>query len=92
VTDVAAGVFLLVLGAILAFAVHADTPSINVHTVGWILMIAGAGILYVARRGATAEKRVTKVRDVSDPDRPVETVTEVVTEHEAPGSHPPPEL
>ena len=40
------GIFLVAVGAILAFAVHATTSAVNVHTVGWILMAVGAiGIL-----------------------------------------------
>ena len=34
--------FLIVVGAILAFAVTADVSGIEIATVGWILMIAGA--------------------------------------------------
>src|SRR5205823_273806 len=32
------GIFLIAVGAILAFAVHATTSGVNIHTVGWILM------------------------------------------------------
>jgi hypothetical protein len=34
-------IFLIAAGAILAFAVTATSSSVDVHTVGWILMIAG---------------------------------------------------
>ena len=33
--------FLIVLGAILAFAVERNANGLNVHAVGWILMIVG---------------------------------------------------
>jgi hypothetical protein len=40
------GIFLTALGAILAFAVSADVSGVNIHTVGWILMIVGiAGVV-----------------------------------------------
>jgi hypothetical protein len=40
------GIFLIAVGAILAFAVHATSGAVNIHTVGWILMAVGlAGIL-----------------------------------------------
>jgi len=41
------GIFLIAVGAILAFAVHVSTNgAVNIHTVGWILMAVGlAGIL-----------------------------------------------
>jgi hypothetical protein len=35
------GIFLTAVGAVLAFAVNATTSGINIHTVGWILMIVG---------------------------------------------------
>jgi hypothetical protein len=41
------GIFLMVLGAILAFAVEATTPGINVHTLGIILLLTGLiAVLY----------------------------------------------
>jgi hypothetical protein len=37
------GIFLLAIGAVLAFAIHVTTNgAINVQVVGWILMGAGA--------------------------------------------------
>jgi len=39
-------IFLLAVGAILAFAVHANVAGVDIHVVGWILMAAGAlGVL-----------------------------------------------
>ncbi|HEY4991346.1 MAG TPA: DUF6458 family protein [Nakamurella sp.] len=35
-------IFLLAVGAILAFAVHATVAGLDIHVVGWILMAAGA--------------------------------------------------
>ena len=35
-------IFLLAVGAVLAFAVHATVAGLNVQAVGWIVMIAGA--------------------------------------------------
>jgi hypothetical protein len=37
------GVFLMALGAILAFAVHVSVSGLNVAVIGVVLMIAGAG-------------------------------------------------
>jgi hypothetical protein len=40
------GIFLTAIGAILAFAVSASVSGVNIHTVGWILMIVGiAGVV-----------------------------------------------
>ena len=35
------GIFLSAVGAILAFAVSATVSGVNVHAVGWILLIVG---------------------------------------------------
>ncbi len=35
-------IFLLAVGAILAFAVQATVAGLDIHVVGWILMAAGA--------------------------------------------------
>jgi hypothetical protein len=40
------GLFLIAVGAILAFAVNATVSGVDINTVGWILMAVGlAGIL-----------------------------------------------
>ena len=39
---IGASIFLIVVGAILTFAVTADVSGIDIATVGWILMIVGA--------------------------------------------------
>jgi len=37
-----AAIFLIAIGAILTFAINVDTGGvINLHTIGWILMIVG---------------------------------------------------
>ena len=41
------GIFLMVLGAILAFAVETDVPGINVNSLGIILLLVGlVAVLY----------------------------------------------
>src|SRR3954466_54383 len=60
-------IFLIALGAILTFAVHASLSGVSIGTIGVILMIAGALGLIVTllvwgprrgARGATVEERV----------------------------------
>jgi hypothetical protein len=79
---VAAGIFLLMVGAILAFAVRKDTSVVDLQIVGLILLLGGVASIYHARKGTTTERRVTKIDDLSDPDRPVHTVHESVTEQD----------
>ena len=85
--SIGVGIFLMVLGAILAFAVEA-TPGINVNTLGIILLLTGLiAVLYsllfwsnlspwgrrsVARRRAVVEERPVRVVE----ERPVEVIEE----------------
>ena len=36
------GIFLLAVGAVLAFAIHVTTSGVDLHTIGYILMGVGA--------------------------------------------------
>lgn len=45
---IAGGILLIVVGAILTFATNANVQGIDLDTVGWILMIAGAAGLVLA--------------------------------------------
>jgi hypothetical protein len=64
-------IFLIILGAILAFAVRTETRGIDIQTVGFILLIAGvAGLLWALTRAS-----------VADP------VSELLVPHEEPRLH-----
>jgi hypothetical protein len=58
---------LIVLGAILAFAVEFDLAGININTIGFILMIAGvvgavlAGIMMTRRERVVRERPPERV-------------------------------
>jgi len=62
-------VFLIAVGAILTFAVHATLSGISIQTVGIILMIAGAIGLLVTLTIFAPRRRtsVTEERTVADP-------------------------
>jgi len=45
-----AGLAFICVGAILAFAVTASTPVLNLHTAGWVIMIIGLVGLFTPRR------------------------------------------
>lgn len=62
-SDVGAGITLMIVGAILAFAVRRETPGVDVQTVGVILLVAGALVIAHARRGSLRERTVTRVED-----------------------------
>ncbi|HKT02092.1 MAG TPA: DUF6458 family protein [Rugosimonospora sp.] len=40
-------IFLVAIGAILAFAVHANIPWLDLYVVGWVLMLSGVAVLWV---------------------------------------------
>lgn len=62
-------IFLLALGAILAFAVEVEASGFNINTIGIILMVAGAiGLLltmlvFGRRDNTVGETVVTRERD-----------------------------
>ncbi len=57
---IGASVFLIVVGAILAFAVNVSVSGIELSTIGWILMVAGL----VAAIAAVAMSRRTRTDHV----------------------------
>jgi len=71
-------IFLIAIGAVLAFAVHATTGAVNVHTVGWILMAVGlaGGLLSMifwstwAGPGYFADRRGRRRTTVVEDDGP----------------------
>jgi len=51
-------ILLLAVGAILVFAVHATVAGLDIHVVGWILMIAGGlGLVFTAAMLAPRRSR-----------------------------------
>jgi hypothetical protein len=56
-------VLLIAVGAILTFAVHATASGFNIHTVGIILMIAGALGLVVTLTVFAPRRRTTVVQE-----------------------------
>ena len=87
--SIGVGIFLMVLGAILAFAMETTTPGINVNTLGIILLLTGLVVVLYSllfginlspwsRRGFVARRRtVVEERPVEViEERPVEVVEE----------------
>ncbi|HEX6500929.1 MAG TPA: DUF6458 family protein [Micromonosporaceae bacterium] len=76
------GIFLITVGAILAFAVRAQVPWIDIHVVGWVLMLAGLAVL---------ELTIWFWRDRRRPKTaPPVLVHEAVRAHRRPMDMPPP--
>jgi hypothetical protein len=68
------GIFLIVVGAILTFAVHASVAGLDLKVVGWILMLAGvAGLilfLYFWHRRRGPRTVVQQPRGYDDTGQP----------------------
>jgi hypothetical protein len=56
------GLLVIAVGAILAFAVNANTSVINLHTAGWVLMLIGAISMIIPGRtyGRVGRKLLVK--------------------------------
>jgi hypothetical protein len=66
------------LGAILAFAVTANTSVFNIHTAGWVIMLVGLVGLFLPRRNrAWLGRRVVVRRTRGYPNGPEGPVEEI---------------
>lgn len=74
------GITLVVVGAILAFAVRADSSVLDVQVVGLIFMLAGAAIIAYYRRERHQKQVVTRVEHTDPGGEPVETVQQTITQ------------
>jgi hypothetical protein len=69
-------IFLIALGAILAFAVNAEVSGLDVQTVGWILLAVGvvglvlSMIFWSSWGGPVGRRRATYVEDGPAPGPP----------------------
>ena len=74
-----AGLALICVGAILAFAVTANTSVFNVHTAGWVLMIIGLIGLFLPRRayGWLGQRTLVRRTRFWPGNRPVDEVVPV---------------
>jgi len=81
-------IFLIAVGAILAFAVNAEVGWLSLSTVGWVLMLVGlAGLIFTLwfwqrRRTVVASPPVDRVVERAPVDRVVERTP--VVERRAP--------
>lgn len=62
------GIALLVIGLILALAVHASVSGIDVHTLGWILVLGGVIVLALTAVQLNMRRRTTAVRATTHSD------------------------
>jgi membrane-bound ClpP family serine protease len=79
--SIGVGIFLMVLGAILAFAVETDIPGINANALGVIVMLIGLvavlySLLFWSRLTPWGRRRVIARRRMVGLEDPVEVVEE----------------
>jgi hypothetical protein len=89
------GIFLVAVGAILAFAVKVEMTVIDLRTTGWVLMLAGATVLLLTVWFWHSRRRRDKlpVTDVSVLEETRIAHSHAMMDREPPGSmlRPPPE-
>lgn len=68
------GIFLIVVGAILTFAVNASVEAVNLDVVGWICMGAGGAAILVSLI-ANAQRTRTTHREIHEGDQTSRTAT-----------------
>jgi hypothetical protein len=64
---IGAAIFLLAVGAILAFAVDAQFSGIDINVIGWILMAAGLIGLVITMFFWNSRRRTVVTRQTSQP-------------------------
>jgi membrane protein implicated in regulation of membrane protease activity len=75
--SIGVGIFLMVLGAILAFAVETDVPGVNVNALGVILLLIGLvaalySLLFWSSVTPWGRRRVAARRRVVVEERPLD--------------------
>ena len=63
-----AGIALLVIGLILALAVNASISGIDIHTLGWILVLGGVIVIALTAVQLNPRRRATAVRTTTHSD------------------------
>ncbi|GGM97888.1 MULTISPECIES: hypothetical protein [Terrabacter] len=76
------GVLLAVVGAILTFAVRANTSVISLPTVGIILMVAGGLLIWHGRNGTQRKRVITREERPGGATTPTSTVRQTIEERD----------
>jgi hypothetical protein len=74
---IATALTVIAAGAILAFAVRANPPGLNIHTVGWVVMLTGvAGMLLPGRASGWLRRRIVVRKGLVEPAGPAASGTD----------------
>ncbi|HET9827882.1 MAG TPA: DUF6458 family protein [Nocardioidaceae bacterium] len=74
------GICLMVVGAMLTFAIEDHVPGLDLKAAGVILMLAGAAVVARAFRNEVSERMVTRTESSTDTDSPDRIVHRTVRE------------
>ena len=74
------GICLMVVGAMLTFAIEDHVPGLDLKAAGVILMLAGAALLARAFQNEISERSVTRTESSTDPGSPDRVVHRTVRE------------
>jgi hypothetical protein len=92
----ATGLTLIAIGAIFAFAISGHPSWINLHIVGWVIMLTGIIGMVITRTGYARRLRWPLARQQPQPpqppggSQPAAITGTVISGEPAPGSGPPP--
>lgn len=86
---VGGGIFLIAIGAILAFAVRVDVDVIDLQTTGWVLMVAGVTVLVLTLWFWHSRRRQSKPPPVPEPDLSMLEETRIAHSHALMDPEPP---
>lgn len=75
-----AGIFCVMIGAVLTFAVKSDNSVVDLQVLGIILMLGGGALIYHGQQDRTKVREVTTIDDLTDPEKPTHVVREEVHE------------
>jgi hypothetical protein len=79
---VGVGVLLAVVGAILTFAVRANTSVVSLPIVGVILMVAGGLLIWHGRKGTQHKRVITREERPHGSTTPTSTVRQTIEERD----------
>jgi hypothetical protein len=86
---IGASIFLLAVGAILAFAVNAHISGIDINVIGWILMACGLVGLVITLWYWNSRRRTVVTRQTQAPVYPAERAEYRETRQDVPPPPPP---
>jgi uncharacterized membrane protein len=74
------GVILVMMGAILTFALKNDSSVVDLQILGIILMVGGGALMFHAQQTKNKVREVTEIKDLTNPEKPTHIRREEILE------------